>query len=257
MFTPHPSFPLAPFLVGVLLLASGLSGACASPPLSGEPWEYAQAGTWGVGLHPSLFTLYQIDGEFITTDFATGDPILSLDDGDIEGRFGAALRGEYFLTSRLSLSLGADYRVYDIEGLTPTPELATAVDRIESLQYFAALRYLLPPFESIPRLRPWAGLGIAWLPGVDVGFEVDLSEYGSDNIRIDTTGESYLVGAVSAGVLYHWRDRWVVELGLLYETPLNPLEADLGFDIGPSHVPIDAEFEPSGFVGFVGITAYF
>lgn len=245
---------LLPFLLP--LVAAGLLGSCAAPALEGEAWEYARAGTWGVGLHPSLFTVYGIDGEFVTRDFAGGGNITSLDDGDIVGRFGLVLRGEYFVTDRVSILAGTDYRAYDIEGLTPSPELDTEVDRIESLQYFLAVRTLFAPFASRPRLRPWAQLGVAWLPSVDVSFAVDLSEYGSDNLEIETDGKGYGVGHAGAGLLYHWRDRWVLEFGVLYEVPLNPLEADLGFDIGPSHVPIDAEFEPSGFVGYCGITAY-
>ncbi len=241
----------------VVLAALLLSSACRGPALATQPWELARAGTWGVGLSPALFTIYGIDGEFETRDFVSGDTLVNRDDGNIAGRFGAALHGEYFLTDRLVLLGGLDYRVYDIENLTPTPELATEVDRIDSLQYFGALRYLFPPLDCAPRIRPFGQASLAWLPGVDVGFEVDLSEYGSSNLEIETRGDGYWVGGVAGGILYQWRDHWVVELGLLYEIPITPLEADLGFEIGPSHVPLNGEFEPAGFVGFCGLSWYF
>ena len=247
---PPRILPLVPALLFL--------GSCAAPPLVGDPWEATRAGSWGIGLRPALFTVYGIDGEFVSKNFAPPpDEIVSHDEGDIVGRFGLALEGQYFVTDRLCVALGADRRVYDIEHLTPTPELDTNVDRIVSLQYYGSLRYLLSPLGESRRWRPYGQVSLAWLPGVDVGFEVDLSDYGSSNLDIETKGKGYWVGGVSTGMLYHWRTRWVVEAGLLYEFPITTLEADLGFELGPTYLPLDAEFRPQGWVGFCGLSYYF
>ncbi|MEW6073980.1 MAG: hypothetical protein AB1726_15470 [Planctomycetota bacterium] len=248
---PAPALPLLPPLVLFL-------GACAAPPLAGEPWERASAGTLGIGVRPALFTIYGIEGEFVTQNFDPPPPeIVSTDDGDIRGRFGLAVEGQCFLTDRLVASAGVDFRAYDIENLTPSPELTVEVERIESRQYYGSLRYLFPPLAAGGRLRPFAQVSLAWLPEVDVGFVVDLSEYGSSNLDIETAGEGAWVGGLAAGLVYQWRDRWLLEAGLAYERALRPLEADLGFDIGPQHVPMDAEFAPAGWVGSAGLSLFF
>lgn len=229
---------------------------CSTPPLTTEPWQFAQPGATAVGLRPGLFTVYEIEGEFTSRDFSSGMESTVGDSGDIVGRFGAALRGERFLTENDALFLGIDYRVYDIEHFNPIPELDIEIESIDSLQLYAGLRHLFAPFESRPRWRPFVQVALAWLPGVEVAYEVDLSSFGSSNLGIDTDSEGYWVGGVSTGLLYHWRDRWVFELGLLYEFPITNLEADLGFEISGSNVPLDAELEPSGFIGFWGLSYY-
>lgn len=215
-----------------------------------------EPGNVGVGLRPGLFALYGIDGEFVAETPAKGT-LEQSDSGDFVARFGAAARAELVLRDDLLIALGIDYRLYDIDGLNPIQELDISVDEVDSLQYYLALRYLLPAFESQPRLRPFAQATVAYLPSVDIGFEIDLSNFGSSNLRIDTEGEGYWVGGASVGLLYQWTDHLVAELGLLYEVPITELDADLSFSIGPSEVPMFAELKPQGLLGFGGLTWYF
>jgi hypothetical protein len=237
-------------LVPLALLASG----CLTAPLADEPWEAMRRGAFGIGVRPGIFTVYSIEGDFLSQDFASGDPLRERDDGDVIGRYGAALRAEAWLSRHALVFAGADYRSYDVEGLNPIEELPVHVDSLDTLQYYLGLRWLLDAFPFEERLRPFVQASVAWIPKVDVGFEVDLSEFGSSDLRIDSDGRDYYLGGLATGVVYQWRDRITLELGVLYELPLNDLDTDLSFDIAGSEVPLSAELRTEGLIGFLGIS---
>ena len=249
MLRPRPRS----LLLWLAAAGSSCAGPWWAPDLEREPWAQLEPGAARVTLQPGAFTLYGVEGDFEADTPAKG-PLSQGDDGDFVGRFGLALRGELVLRPNLVAALGADYRRYDIEGLNPIEELTVELETIDSLQYFASLRYLFEPFDGQPRLRPFAQASVAYLPTVDVAFEVDLSEFGSSNLVIDTEGEGYWVGAGALGLVYHWTDRLELELGLAYELPLTPLDVDLSFSIGPSTVPMSGELEPAGLIGFWGLS---
>ena len=218
-----------------------------------EPWAAPRPGAVAVGLRPALFTLYGIDGVFDADTPAKG-PLTAVDDGDLSGRFGLAARVEVCLRPELFAFVAADYRVYDIEGLEPIPELHVSIETVDSLQYTAGLRYLFPPLGRAPRVRPWCELGLSYLPEVDVEFEVDLSRFGSSNLEIETTAEGGWMAGGGVGLAYRWTDRVALELGVVYEVPLSPLDSDLSFSIGASEVPMRGDLEPQGLIGFLGLS---
>jgi len=236
-----------------LLLASGGCRTAAAAEDGAEPLGGPRAGDFNLALKPGLFTVYGIDGEFTVESPAKGT-LTEDDSGELVGRFGLALRGEYALREDLLLFLGADFRIYDIEDLNPISELDVAIETVDSLQYMLGARYLFPHLGSARRWRPFGELSVAYLPSVDVGFEVDLSDFGSSNLKIDTEGEGYWVGGVAAGMAYQLTERVSAELGALYEVPLTTLDTDLSFSIGSSEVPMFGELEPQGLIGFCGIT---
>jgi hypothetical protein len=57
--------------------------------------------------------------------------------------------------------------------------------------------------------------------------------------------------------LYRWRPRWLLQLGTTYEIPLTKMDADFSFDFAGTTIPLTAELEPSGLIGFVGISYLF
>ena len=231
--------------------------ACRSewlaPPLAAEPWSHLEPGALGVAIKPGLFTLYGVDGDFEAETPASGT-LTETDSGDLVGRFGLAVRGELALSEELVAFAGVDYRVYDIDGLNPIQDLDVTVETVDSLQYTAGLRYYLEPFERAPRLRPWCEASLSYLPGVDVGFEVDLSSFGSSNLSIETESGGYWVGGLAGGVAYRWTDRWTLDLGAVYEVPLSRMDTDLTFEIGTSEVPMFGKLRPRGIIGFFGLT---
>ncbi|MCZ6598987.1 MAG: hypothetical protein O7B99_15225 [Planctomycetota bacterium] len=239
----------------VLLLVSPCC-ACLTAPLEWEPWDIVRPGAFGLSLRPALFGIYRVEGDFTAETPAKGT-LTQTDSGDLEGRFGLALEVEYFVTSNWMLAAGVDYRVYDIDGLNPIQGLDVEVETVETLQYYLGLRHLFAPFASRPRLRPYVQGTLVYLPEVDIGFEVDLSAFGSSNLEIDAKGDGYWVAGVATGLMYHWTPQLVAELGIAYELPLTSLDADLTFSIGPSLVPFEAELEPEGLIGFWGLTYFF
>lgn len=214
-------------------------------------------------LRPSLFNLFAISGTFQSIDFMSGDPIVSNDRGDIEGKYGVALQVDYQLNSWLAFSVGADKRAYEIIGLNPIQELDVSVDSVDSTQFYITTRYLLPPLgapgwnASRGRFQPYGEITLSYLPGVDVGFEVDLSEFGSSNLRIDSTADGFFLAGLTAGAFYDLSRRWRLQFGTTYEYPVTTMEADLSFDIAGNTVPLQGEFEPLGLIGFVGVTYVF
>ncbi len=240
-----------------ICLPAFFAGSCAlSAPAPDEPrapWATRAAGGLALALKPGLFTLYGIDGDFTAETPAKGT-LEESDSGDLVGRFGLALRAEYAWSSYGVAFLGAEYRVYDIEGLNPIQDLDVSVETVDSMQYSVGVRGLLPALESLPRWRPYGELSVIYLPDVDVGFEVDLSRFGSSNLEIDTQGEGYWMGAISAGALYAWTEHLSAEIGLVYEVPITEMDTDLSFSIGSSTVPMFGELAPRGLVGFCGLT---
>jgi hypothetical protein len=244
-------------LVPLLLSASHGAGACRTPapaPDAGPPEPWLEPGDVSLSLRAGLFTLYGIDGEF-TVESPSEGTLTEDDSGDLVGRFGVALRGEVALRENVQLFAGADYRMYDIEHLNPIEELEVSIETVHSLQYMLGARYLFPTFEAAPSWRPYGELSVAYLPSVDVGFEVDLSDFGSSNLEIDTEGEGYWVGGLTAGLLYRLTKHLTAELGVLYEVPLSTLDTDLSFSIGSSTVPMFGELRPQGLIGFCGLSA--
>jgi len=238
---------------GTPLRGPGSTGAAEEP--------YAER--FSVTLRPSLFNLFAISGTFESIDFMSGDPIVSNDRGDIEGKYGVALQVDYQLNSWFALSVGADTRAYDIKGLNPIQELDVSVDSVDSTQFFIATRYLMPPLGtpgwngSRGRFQPYAEVALNYLSGVEVGFEVDLSEFGSSNLRIESTTDGFFLAGFTAGAFYDLSRRWRLQFGTTYEYPITTMEADLSFEIAGTTVPLQGEFEPLGLIGFVGVTYVF
>ena len=227
------------------------------------PYETPYAGRFAVTLRPAIFTLYGINGRFQSMDFMSGNPIFSQDSGEIEGKYGVALQVDYQVNSWLAFSTGADTRAYDVKSLNPIPELNVTVDSIDSTQFYIATRFLMPPLgnpgwnSTRGRFQPFAEVSLNYLPSVDVGFEVDLSGFGSSNLRIDSTADGFFLAGFTAGAYYDLSRRWRVQFGTIYEYPITKMDADLSFEIAGNNVPLTAEFEPLGLIGFVGLTYVF
>ncbi len=214
-------------------------------------------GKFALTLRPALFTLYRINGRFQSMDFVSGDPITSTDSGDIVGQYGFGLQLDYQPNHWLAFSLGADTRAYDVKGINPIPELNVAVESIDSTQFFLAARNLLPPLDAGGRFQPFLELSLSYLPGVDVGFEVDLSEFGSSNLMINSHSNGFFLAGFTLGAFYNWSRHWRLQFGTTYERPLTDMEVDLSFELANTTVPLTAEFEPLGWIGFFGLSYVF
>ena len=230
--------------------------------MDSEPWTQVSAGATTLTLAPALHTVYEIGGDFEALVFNpdTGQQDVTIeatDQGDIEGRFGLALRAEHYLTDALTAMLGVAYRRFDVDGLDPIrdPLVEIQIDTIDLLQYYAGLRYAFPPFGSSRRWRPFLQANVAYLPAVDVGYSVRFSEIlGLSDLEVEGEGDGFWTAGLAGGVQYHWRPRWLLEFGAVHEWTLADMDADLSFEVATSTIPFEAELESEGFVFFWGLT---
>lgn len=255
MASPRPALHLAAFAVWFV---AALAAGCSAPPLREEPWASFRPGTLAVTLRQPLFSIYEIEADFVAETILDGTRRGS-DTEDVEGRYGAALGLEYFVADWLSIGGGIDYRLYEIDDLAPEGLPPVEIEALSTLQLYLALRGYFEPFESAPRWRPFVGLDLAWLPRVDIEYDVDFSEFDIDLPAQEGEGEDLVMLGLVAGVLYQWSDRLVFQAGAQYEVPLVPLDADLTFEIDALSFdfPFFAEFEPRGLIGFVGASYAF
>lgn len=257
---------MQPVLRIALAVALASIQACQAPPtrptvpggpVSGGPAPGGTTpGKFGVTLRPALFTLYRVDGRFDSMDLVTMEPLVRTDSGDIVGRYGVGLQFDYRVNHWLEFSLGADTRSYDVEGLNPIPKFDITVDSVDSTQFYVSVRNPLRPLGAAGRWQPFTELSLHYLPGVDIGFEVDVGL--PSNLILETKSDGYFIGGLTVGCLYRWRPRWLLQLGTTYEIPLTKMDADFSFELFPGQiVPLTAELEPSGLIGFVGISYLF
>jgi hypothetical protein len=247
------------------LIAAGSAGCIHPPKLERPAWDVLRPGRVAFGHQLGLGTLYGIDGHFEadTPDFGTGMPTHHEEDdsGEVVGKWATSAQFQVALGGGWSAVLGALYRRYDVEHLNPISELPVSVDAAASEQYFVGIRRWLPPVAGHERWRPWLEGQVAFVPGVDIGFELDLSAFGNSNIRAETESEDYWVGAAGTGIAYQWSDRALLELGATYEFALAPFDATLPIEIpnGSSTllVPIESEFDPAGLVAYLGLAWFF
>ncbi|QDU68485.1 hypothetical protein Pla86_35810 [Planctomycetes bacterium Pla86] len=235
------------------------TGACRVPELQREPWHPLRGGSFALAVKPALFDDYTLEGDFVAD--TPGGLQQATDSGDVLGKFGVAVRADWHMTDRWSMGVGADLRKYVVRDLNPIDQLDIRVDDVQSLQYYWALRHQFQPFASSRRLRAYGQAILSWFPTTDIGFDVTTPIPDEPAIRIDTKGEPYWLGALGTGLLYQWDDHVLLELGVLREWALTPIEADLTVEFGPGgpgfEIPFEASLKPEGWIVFVGLSYTF
>ncbi|MED6335054.1 MAG: hypothetical protein VYE81_06595 [Planctomycetota bacterium] len=261
-----------PLLAGLLVLAS----SCSAPTLKHEPWQVFQAGQIGLRDVQPLFTVYRMEGEFTGPTVSGGtqptppgliESKTESDSEPLEAKFGHGLELELMLSADWSAGIGAEYRKFDLDDFGP-PGLALSgapipvvLGDLESFQYSLWLRRYLIPFESMPRLRPFLGLSLDWIPKVESDVSLDFSQVAGGQLVLPPAsfeGEDLVLARLLLGMAYQWRDRLVLQAGLSFERPLSPLSGSIEqpFNEELGSILIETEFEPRGAIGFVGLTYY-
>lgn len=259
---------LFPLLVGL--------GACSTPVLERPPWEAFQGGQFGLRDVQPVFALHENKGEFTGPTVSGGtqptppgliESTTQEDTEPLEPRFGHGVELELFLNESWSAGVGAEYRLFDLKDFGPpglqlqgTP-VPVDVGQLETLQYGVWVRHYLAPFESMPRLRPFLGLSIDWIPEVESDVTLDFSQFAGGQLMLDPArfeGEDLILARLLVGAAYQWCDSVVLQAGLSFEAPIAPLEGQIEqpFNEEVGSIFIDTEMSPRGVLGFLSLTYY-
>ncbi len=250
-----------------LLLTTSLllTASCASPlkhfsePLSQPAWSDKGKGTQTFGVSTG-WAFYGAEAEAEGVSGALVDqgvPDTGTDDTDLRPNYGGAVKYGYFVTDNLALGLLAELRNFDADPVSPLSATLTT-ESFTTQHYLLTSRYFLEPKGHENRLRPFLGLDLSYVPGVDFGsVRVDYpasTGFPSEFVDIDA-GSYWTLGAVG-GASYLLRDNLSFDIGAFYEWSITPGEKRLALqNLGGAEV--DLEVWPEGLLVFFGLTWYF
>ena len=253
--------PLRTGLAGAIgLLATG----CSAPPLERPAYSFLEPGHAAVVVKQPLANMHELHGEFDVGPVP--DPLggpdnffLVEDDGKVLGTYELGLGARGTIAQDTTFELGVGYRLYEIEGLQPSPDpdIRFKVETVDSLQFQASLRrYFASPLDLGPRWRLFGEVGFGIVPPVSVDSSL---EFLTTVKPIESKGEAYRFATFTGGAAYQWSDRLLLEAGLTWEKTLEDLVVDLGtsVDFGGGQVveiPVEASMEPRGGFAFVSAT---
>jgi hypothetical protein len=244
-------------LLATLVLA--LSGACVTPPeLEHEPWSQIGKGTTYFGASSGwAFYGADVSAKGRSGVLAPGGvPDTGSDSVDLIPRYGFALKGSHFITDNIALGGIFEYRSFDPDTVQPlSAELAPAP--FETMHFLLSSRYFFPPLEEHPRLKPFVGLDIGYIP--DVKFDEILVTYpaatGIPRDKVSATGSEYWTIAPVVGGTFLWKDNVTIDFGTFYEFPLTESEDTVAFpNLGGSEATV--RVEPEGLILFAGMSFY-
>jgi opacity protein-like surface antigen len=247
------------------ILGLVLAASCASPlqhfsePLSAPAWSDKGEGTRSVGFS-SGWAYYgaEIEAEGVSGALVDeGVPQTGTDTMDFSPRYGGAVKYDYSVTDSLSLGLRAEVRNFEADPISALSATLTA-DPFSTYHLVATSRYHLEPFGHENRWRPFVGLDLGYIPGVDLGsVAVDYpAETGIPSEAGEIKASSYLSMAVGGGASYLLRDNLSFDMGAFYEWAFTPGKERLKLaNLGGAEA--DIEVWPGGFLVFFGLTWFF
>lgn len=227
------------------------------------PWRATRRGTFAIEQAFGIASVYKVDSTVAISDANFGEP--SQLHGDLEGKFGAALAGEYYALDDLALFLGAELRVFE-------PDLGTDLIQFGDIQqneFFLGTRWFLPICSRwSQRLRPFLQTKLAYIPAVefDMTTRVPFDPPLNDAVMVASfKGSSYWTLGAGGGLAYQWSKAWLVSLGFFYEWPLGEssghsaarLTQSTGNDFVDdifNSLEYDTTLEPEGWIAFLRIS---
>ncbi|MFT7668011.1 MAG: hypothetical protein ACI8X5_000697 [Planctomycetota bacterium] len=256
----------------LLILSLCLATSCATggqsniPDLSTEPWRATRAGTVGVALVTGVASGYEVDSTVNVVAANFGDPV-SLH-GDMVGRYGVGVQGEYYPIDDLMLFLGAERRAFEPD----LGEEAISFGEASQNEIFIGMRYFLPyRFLKSQRLRAFVQAKLAYIPSVEFEMEsrLEFDPPLNDAVLVSPySGSDYWSIGAGAGFAYQYSDSVLLSFGFFYELPLGASEgrsaASLKEATGNSFVDnildqleYDVELEPRGWISFLRLSYAF
>ncbi len=247
-------------VLGLLLAAS-----CASPlqhfsePLTAPAWSDKGEGTRSLGTSSGwAFYGAEIEAEGVSGALVDeGVPDTGTDNTDLAPRYGGAIKYGYSVTDSLSLGFMAEVRNFEADPIAPLTATLTAKP-FSTYHLLLTSRYHLAPFGHEDRWRPFFGVDLGYIPGVDFG-SVDVAypaETGIPSEVVDIKASSYWSMGAVGGASYLLRDNLSFDMGAFYEWALTPGEKRLKLEnLGGAEA--DIEVWPGGLLVFFGLTWFF
>lgn len=244
--------------IGLSIGIAFLAGAASCAPLQHDPWSQIHQGSWNVGVSTG-WAFYNADVEVEGTSGVLnpgGRPETGSDNTDLTPRYGGALKANYFFADQHSIGVIAELRRFKADSVSPlTAELQP--DDFTTYHYLLSYRYWPKPLANEPRLRPFLGLDLGYVPGVTFD-NVEVTYPASSGIPSETVkvdGDPFLTIAPVAGASYLLRDNLSLELGTFYEFAYEPSQAELKLkNLGGATADVDVW--PQGLIVFLGLTYY-
>jgi hypothetical protein len=246
-----------------------LSSGCAFvrddviPDLRTEPWRTTRAGTKAVTLLTGVASDYEVDSTVTIANANFGEP--SHLHGEMIGRYGFGLRGEYFVMDDWMLFLGGEQRIFE-------PDLGEELitfSESSQLEYFFGTRWFLPwRFLESQRLRAFLQAKVAYIPQVEFEMTTTLPFDPPLNDAVLVSpfkgGEYWSIGA-GGGLAYQLDEAWMLSLGFFYEWPLTHSKGRAGsrltqttgndfVDNIMNSLEYDIEIEPQGWIAFLNLS---
>ncbi len=172
------------------------------------------------------------------------DPIIGGSDvgdarSDLDPVFGLGLKYFHYITNNWVIGLIYEYRIFDP---TPTSPLNAEVDIDDFGTHHFILdgRYQFNPVDKAKRLRPFVGVQLGFVPGVDADGDVNYEPVSALGLpatseRINLDGDSFFTLGFVAGASYLIRENMTFDFGAFYEYALSPTSDQLVLD--PYDVP--------------------
>jgi hypothetical protein len=265
---PHPprvppALTIFRFILAALLTGSGVS--CRAPELREEPYAFLAKGRTGLVWKQPLANYHVLEGEFdigpVTANKEVITPFGSTSDqGKVKGKYEIALGARSYLAENTTIEAGIGYRVFDIEGLSPTDDddFKFVVDTVDSMQFYLSLRRYFDAHNMLSeRWRLFGELGFILAPGVSVDTEIRFESFKQP---LSSKADAYYTVAATGGMSYQVSDSLLAEFGVSWEHLLNPLSVDMTTTVDvagtDAFIPVKAEMTPKGGFIFVSLTWY-
>ncbi len=168
---------------------------------------------------------------------------------DLDPVFGMGIKYYHYLTNNWLVGAIYEYRIFDPESTRPL-SADVDIDDFGTHHFILDGRYQFDPVDRAKRLRPFVGVQLGYVPGIDADGKVSYGPVGSlglpattEDINLD--GDHFFTLGFTAGASYLIREGVTFDFGGFYEYALNPTEDELV--LNPySTPPLDGESRYDG-----------
>ena len=153
---------------------------------------------------------------------------------DLEPVFGLGLKYYHYLTNNWLAGVILEYRIFDPESTRPL-SADVDIDDFGTTHLIIEGRYQFDPMLKSQRLRPYLGVQLGFVPGVDADGTVSYEPIAALGLpatseRINLDGSSFFTLGFVAGASYLIRENMTFDFGAFYEFGLSPTEDELVLD---------------------------
>jgi len=254
---------MSPLRLSALLVLAGLCASCQgiksiNAPLEGPAWERFGEGTTTIGTSTGWAWVKGRAKAAGQTGVLQGES--GTDTASLKPKLGAGVKLHHMLTDSFALGGIVEYRVLEPESLAPLSATLTA-DDFSTWNFLASARYFFDGWGETKSWRPFLGIDLSYVPGVNLGaVDVDYpaNDDGDDipNESVNVKGTDYWSIAPVVGFSYLVYDDLSFDMGAFYEYAITTSDASVSFqNLGGARA--DMALRPQGLLIFFGLTYAF